>query len=143
MRVLVLTPDAEIFAKEAQSVSLMTESGALQIFSGHASLQGSIVFSPLRIEMTDGKEDFIVQRGFLFVDQEKDEVRIQVYRCEKKEEISYTSIKEYLDFLLQALSNPEALGTYHLRHLQDERLATQKRLDMIEGEKNTEASPRS
>lgn len=140
MRVVVLTPDAEAFSDEAQSVSLMTESGALQIFPGHASLQGSILFSPLRIEMADRQEDFVVQRGFLFINQEKDEVKIQVYRCEKQEEMSYASIKEYLEFLLQSLSNPEALGAYHLRHLEDERLATQTRLDVLEEEKKAGSS---
>lgn len=135
MHVRVLTPEGEVIATPALSVSLVTELGAIQIFPGHASLQGTISFSPLRIEI-DGQsaEDFVLQRGFIYIDQDKDEVTIQAYQCQKHHELSYASIKEYLDILMRSLSNPEALGSYHLRHLEDERLATQKRLEVIQQE---------
>lgn len=132
MRVSILTPEAEIVSEEAESVSLMTELGAIQIFPGHASLQGDVLFSPVRLVLHDREEDFVVQRGFVFIDQEKDEVRIQVYRCERKEEMDFVSAKEYLEILLSALSRPEQLGKYHLLHLENERLVTQKRIEMIQ-----------
>ncbi|MBP7134391.1 hypothetical protein KBA73_04200 [Patescibacteria group bacterium] len=132
MRVSILTPEAEIVSEEAESVSLMTELGAIQIFPGHASLQGDVLFSPVRLVLHDREEDFVVQRGFVFIDQEKDEVRIQVYRCERKEEMDFVSAKEYLEILLSALSHPEQLGKYHLLHLENERLVTQKRIEMIQ-----------
>ena len=132
MRVSILTPEAEIVSEEAESVSLMTELGAIQIFPGHASLQGDVLFSPVRLVLHDREEDFVVQRGFVFIDQEKDEVRIQVYRCERKEEMDFVSAKEYLEILLSALSRPEQLGKYHLLHLENERLVTQRRIEMMQ-----------
>lgn len=132
MRALILTPEAEIMSEEAESVSLVTEFGAIQIFPGHTSLQGKILFSPVRIVLSDREEDFVVQRGFLFVDQEKDEVKIQVYRCERKEEMDFVSAKEYMEILVNTLSRPEELGKYHLLHLENERLVTQKRIEMIQ-----------
>ncbi len=132
MRALILTPEAQVLSEEAESISLITALGALQIFPGHASLQGEILFSPVRVVLRDREEDFVVQRGFVFIDQEKDEVKIQVYRCEKKEEMDFVSAKGYLEILMNALSRPEELGKYHLLHLENERLATQKRIEMLQ-----------
>ncbi len=132
MHVRILTPETEISLEEAESLSLLTVLGALQIFPGHASLQGEILFSPVRVVLRDREEDFVAQRGFLFINQEKDEVTIQVYSCEKKEEMDFVSAKEYLDVLLNALSRPEDLGKYHLLHLENERLATQRRIEMLQ-----------
>ena len=130
MRVVIRTPDAEMFSEQAQSVSLVTELGAMQIFPGHAALQGAILLSPLRVELADREEDFVVQRGFVMVDQAKDEVTIMGYRCEKTQEMSLQTAKEYLEVLLKALEKHESLGKYQLRHLEEEKIATQKRLEI-------------
>lgn len=131
MQVIVRTPDAEIFSHQAQSVSLVSELGAMQIFPGHASLQGTIGISPLRIDMGSEEEDFVVQRGFVMVDQSKDEVVIMVYQCEKRAEMSLQTAQEYMEFLLKNLAHPESFGKYQLQHLQDEHLATQQRLEIL------------
>lgn len=132
MRVVIRTPDAEVFSNEAHSVSLMSELGAMQVFPGHASLQGTILLSPLRVDMGDREEDFVVQRGFVMVDQAKDEVTIMVYQCEKRADMSLQTAKEYLEVLLKALQNHESLGKYQLQHLEDEKIATERRLEILE-----------
>ena len=71
MRVILRTPEQEWAFSEAVSVSLITEGGAIQIYSGHATLQGSLLLSPLRIELPHGEEDFVIQRGVVCVDQEQ------------------------------------------------------------------------
>ncbi|MBP6944727.1 hypothetical protein KBD61_00555 [Patescibacteria group bacterium] len=131
MHVVVRTPDAEVIATEAVSVSLVTELGAMQIFPGHASLQGTILLSPLRIETSKQEEDFVVQRGFVMVDQQKDEVMIMAYTCEKREEINLQTAKEYLQVLVDALHAHESLGKYQLLHLESEKIATEKRLEIL------------
>lgn len=134
MRVVIRTPEAEIFSEEAQSVSLVSELGAMQVFPGHASLQGTILLSPLRIEMKDREEDFVVQRGFVMIDQAKDEVTIMTYTCEKRAEMSLQTAKEYMETLLTALESHESLGKYQLQHLNDEKIATERRLEILQSE---------
>ena len=106
----------------------------MQIFPGHVSLQGTILFSPIRIELADREEEFVVQRGFVMIDQVKDEVTVMAYRGEKSQEINLQTAKEYLEILLKALEKHESLGKYQLRHLEEERIATQKRLQILEQE---------
>lgn len=134
MRVVIRTPEAEMFSEQAQSVSLVTELGAMQIFPGHASLQGAILLSPLRIELADREEDFVVQRGFVMVDQEKDEVTIMVYQCEKRAEMNLQTAKEYMEVLLKALEQKDSLGKYQLQHLENEKIATERRLEILHTE---------
>ena len=135
MRAVIRTPEAELFSTDnVISVSLMTELGAMQIFPGHVSLQGTILFSPIRIELADREEDFVVQRGFVMVDQDKDEVTFMVYQCEKRAEMSLQTAKEYMEILLKALQNHEALGKYQLQHLEDEKIATELRLQILQSE---------
>ncbi len=134
MRVIIRTPEAEVFSQDAQSVSLVSELGAMQIFPGHASLQGTILLSPLRIDAGDHEEDFVIQRGFVMVDQAKDEVTLMVYKCEKRAEMSLQTAKEYMEMLLKALENHESLGKYQLRHLEDEKIATERRLEILQSD---------
>lgn len=134
MHVVIRTPEAEVFSHDAQSVSLVSELGAMQIFPGHASLQGTILLSPLRIDMGDREEDFVVQRGFVMIDQDKGEVTFMVYQCEKRAEMSLQTAKEYMETLLKALENHESLGKYQLRHLEDEKIATERRLEILQSE---------
>lgn len=132
MQVVIRTPEAEIFSHEARCVSLVNELGAMQVFPGHASLQGTILLSPLRIEMADREEDFIIQQGFIMIDQAKDAVTLMVYRCEKQADINLQTAKEYLQVLLKALEGRDSLGAYQLRHLEDEKIATEKRLEILQ-----------
>lgn len=131
MHVTIRTPEMEVFSQDARSVSLVTELGAMQVFPGHASLHGTILFSPVRIEMEAKEEDFVVQQGFIFIDQERDQITILAQRCEKQEEMNFESAKQYLEVLLEALKSPETLGKYQLRHLEDEKIATEKRLEVL------------
>lgn len=133
MRVIIRTPESEVVSQpEVRSVSLVTELGAMQVFPGHASLHGTILFSPVRIEMMEKEEDFVVQQGFIFIDQAQDQVTILAQRCEKQAEMDFHTAKEYLAVLLKTLDQPELLGKYQLRHLEDEKIATEKRLEVLQ-----------
>ncbi len=131
MNVVIRTPEAEVYSGQADSVSLATELGAIQIFPGHASLQGVIVFSPLRLDMGERRDDYVIQRGFVMVDQEKDEVSIMVYRCEKRAEMELVTAKQYLDYILKILERREGVGRYQLEYLEEEKTATEKRLELL------------
>lgn len=133
MKVFIRTPDGEaLFREDVQSVDAFTELGALRILPGHASLQGTIRFSPIRVETKDHTEHFVVQRGFVFINQHQDEVTFSVYQAEKRGELSHQTAKEYLEHVLQALHDKTALSDYEIQFLDDERLATQERLTYLE-----------
>ena len=136
MHVRVLTPEEEVLQTSAITVTLITELGAIQIFPGHASLHGVIELSPLRIEVDQHTAlDFVVRKGFVFIDQEADEITIQVYACQKKDELTHVTLKEYLELLLRHLKNHEQLGAYHLRYLEEEQKTVQKQYDLLEEKK--------
>lgn len=132
MQVVIKTPETDVLSVVADSVSLVTELGAMQIFPGHASLQGVVGLSPLRVELAGKAEDFIIQRGFVVVDQARDHVDVLVYRCEKRSELNHQTAQEYLGVLLKALESRESLGKYQLRHLEDEKIATEKYLEVVQ-----------
>ncbi len=124
MRVVLRTPEQEWVFSEAVSTSLITEGGAIQIFSGHASLQGSVILSPLRIELPHGEEDFVIRRGVVCVDQEQDEVLILVYKAEQRASLDFETAQQYLQVLLGALEQRESLGPYQIAFLEGEHAAT-------------------
>ncbi len=124
MRVILRTPEQEWAFSEAVSVSLITEGGAIQIYSGHATLQGSLLLSPLRIELPHGEEDFVIRRGVVCVDQEQDEVLILVYKAEQRASLDFETAEQYLQVLLRALEQRESLGPYQLAFLESEHAAT-------------------
>ncbi len=133
MKVFLRTPDGEVFFREnVSSLDAITELGAMRILPGHAALQGSILFSPVRVETPDHTEHFVVQQGFIFINQHQDEVTFLVYRAEKRGELNHQTAKEYLEHVLKALQDKTSLSEYELRFLDDERLATQERLTYLE-----------
>ncbi len=133
MNVLIRTPEGEQFFQErVRSVDVFSQLGAMRLLPGHASLQGTILFSPVRIETETTVEQFAVQQGFVLVDQEKDEVTFLVYRAEKRSELNYETAQQYLEHVMQALKNNESLSEYELKFLTDERLATQERITFLE-----------
>lgn len=133
MNVLIRTPEGEqLFQQQVRSVDVFSQLGAMRILPGHASLQGTILFSPVRVETETTTEQFVVQQGFVFVDQVKDEVTLLVYRAEKRSELNYETAQQYLEHVLQALKNHESLSEYELKFLTDERLAAQERITFLE-----------
>lgn len=135
MNVVIRTPEGDIFHEEGvSSLELFSELGAMQILPGHASLQAAIRFSPLQVTTSTASEHFVIQQGFVFVDQEKDEALILVYRAEKRAEIKYDTAKQYLEHVLQALQQRTSLSEYELTFLDAERLAAQERVEYLESQ---------
>lgn len=134
MQVIVRTPDAEWFQGPADSVTIATDGGLLQIFSGHASLQGVITFSTLQIRSGEYEEDFVIRNGMLVVSVATDEIRVLAMQVEKRSSLSHKTAKEYLESLLKHLEHPETLSELHLRYLEGERYSIERALEFIEEE---------
>ncbi|MCR4256722.1 MAG: F0F1 ATP synthase subunit epsilon, partial [Candidatus Uhrbacteria bacterium] len=123
---LIQTPDHEAYHGPADLVTLSSDIGEMQILPGHASLLATITYTPIQLRNGGMTMDFILRQGFVFVDQQRNTVRVLGLACEKTEEVNEVTAKEYLAFVLSTLDKPEELNAYQLRHLEGQKLALEK-----------------
>lgn len=137
MRISIRTPEGELFSQEnVRSIDAFTELGELRILPGHAALQGTVAFSPIRIETKEKTEQFVIQQGLVVVDPSSDEVRFFAYKAEPRSQLNHETAKAYLDRLLQALRRQESLSDYALKFLDSERIATEERISYLTANPN-------
>ncbi len=130
----VRTPEAEILDQEnVTSLRLTTEGGEMEIKAQHATTVGTILFSKMIVSTAAGNDEYIVQRGMLFVSQENKTVQVLVYQCKKVEEIEYKSAKEYLDFVEKQIAEGADLNDFQMKYLQNEKIAMVKQVELVEG----------
>ncbi len=134
MKVIVNTPEQEVWNGTADTVTVMTELGMIQVFPGHASLQGTIAFSALAIDYGSSREDFVVRNGFVIVQPTQDEVRILVLQCERKDQISRQTAKEYLAYLLEQMKTREGLSELQQQYLADEQASMEQVIAVMDRE---------
>lgn len=132
----IRTPDQEIFNNQVNSVTFSTEEfGIMQVLTGHASLTGVILFSPIIIKTPAHEEEFLSRRGIALVSNEHHSVTILVLSAEKRQEVSYQSAREYLDFIEAKLKEGADLSQYQLTHLQKEKIALTHTLNALKPKK--------
>lgn len=130
----VRTPEAEILNQEAvTALRITTEGGEMEIKANHATVVGTILFSKMIVSTAEGSDEYIVQRGMIFVSQEEHKVQVLVYQCKKIEEIEYKSAKEYLEFVEKQLAEGADLNDFQMEYLQNERIAMVKQVQLAEG----------
>lgn len=129
MTLIIRTPDQEVFRGSVDWVSLATQEGQLQIFPGHIGLHGTIHYTPIIFRAGENEEEFLARQGFVFVDQEQQEVSVQVYACDKRKDLDIKSIEEYRQFVLDKLAHHETLGAFQLKFLEDQKIGLEKQLD--------------
>lgn len=132
MEVVVCTPEGELFQGPADVVTVSTESGLLQVYPGHASLQGTIPFSMLHVLHGGREEEYLVRNGLLLISGESDHVRILGMQIELRTHISHKTAQEYLTLLLRLLEKPHELTELHLQHLESEKRSIEQTLEFIE-----------
>ena len=125
---LIQTPDHEAYRGPADLVTLSTDTGELQILPGHASLLGTITYTPVRVKSGNVTTDFVLRQGFVFVDQENNSAHVLGLSCEKTDEVNEITAKEYLQFVLSKLDKPEELNAYQLKHLEGQKMSLEKQL---------------
>ncbi len=126
---LIQTPDREIYQGPADLLTLSTDTGEMQVLPGHVSMLGSITYSAVRLQNKDHHEDYVLRQGFLFVEQETNDVRVLGMTIQKTEELDEVSAKEYLEFILAKLDKPEELNKYQLTFLEGQKIALEKQLE--------------
>lgn len=127
-KLLIQTPEREIYKGDADVLTLSNDTGEMQVFPGHASMLGSITYSAVKVDSAKHEEAFVLRQGFVFVDQDKNEVKVLGLSCEKTSELDLVSAKEYLAFVLAKLDKPEELNEYQLTFLEGQKLAVERQL---------------
>lgn len=123
----IQTPDASVFDAEAVSVYFKTEEfGMTGILAHHASMTSTILFSPVRILGERGEDVYIVKRGIVNVVHDENRAKLLCMTCEKKQEMSYTTAKDYLRFIEDQLRKGKQMSDFHLRFLETEKLAIEE-----------------
>lgn len=134
LSLIIQTPDHVAFEGAVDSVSLVTELGEMEIFSNHADLVGTILFSRVVVHIGKHEEDFFARLGMVFVDNTENTVRILAQYCVKVKEFDHLSIKEYRQFVQDKLQSREGLNGLQITHLEESELslkAMSEALDVV------------
>jgi len=128
----VRTPEAEIIKKEVNSLKVMTEGGELEVYPHHSSLTGAIAFGKLNVRTDEAENEYLVQRGLVFVSVEDNSTQLLCFSCKEMKDIEYKTAKEYLDFIEQKLAEGENLNDFQLKYLEDEKIAMVQQMAMLD-----------
>lgn len=131
----IRTPEQRPFTGQVETVTVDTEElGRMQVLPRHASLTGTIIFSPVKVKLPEGEEDFLIRRGVIMVSNEYNATTILALSCEKSSEVSFKTVEEYLQLIEEKLQKHEDLTPYQLTHLQKEKIALQHTLKKIKSQ---------
>ena len=129
----VRTPEQQVLKLDnALSVQLNSETGQMEIMAGHATTVGTILFTTMKVTTPESANDYVVQRGMVFVSQEKKEVQVLAYQCQKIQDVEYKSAKEYLEFVEERLKAGDDLNDYQLKYLENEKIAMVQQMKKLE-----------
>lgn len=128
---IIRTPEGNVFESDVKSVSITTEGGDIQCLANHASLTGSVAFSPVVIELDELKETYMVRNGMFLFDNKMGSATLLVLAAEKKSEMSLETVQEYHDFIVEKLKSGEDLSEFQIKYLEGEKLAVEQQLEMV------------
>ncbi|PKL36900.1 hypothetical protein CVV38_03325 [Candidatus Peregrinibacteria bacterium HGW-Peregrinibacteria-1] len=132
-KLTVRTPAKECFNAEINALTVSTTDGEIQIFANHASLTGTISFSPLVIEESDKTtHNFLVRNGVIFFNNETNEAMILALYSEAKSEISYKTAQEYADFIEKELKKGKELSSFETDYLQGQKIAVTEQIEDLD-----------
>lgn len=130
-KLIIRTPEKEIYNGKIESCALTTETGDMVIYADHAELLGNIIYSEIKITHKDHIEDFIVTKGVLHFDTDKNQASIMCFKAYKKDEIDMNAMKDYLKLINQKIEEKELddLDSYKYQFLEDEKLVLVKTIE--------------
>lgn len=132
MQATINTPLGTVYKSEIDQVTLSTETGEMQILPGHASLLGSLRFTPVTISNGEHEDRFLLRQGFVLIDNQKDEVKIFALAADKTESVDHKTLAEYLEFVLSKLENPEELNHYQVHFLNQQKASLEQMVEVIQ-----------
>lgn len=126
------TPENELLDAKVLSLTVMTEGGEMQLLAHHASLTASVVFSPLKVEFTDGKEElFMVRNGMLLFDNQANTSTLLALYAEPRAEVMKHTVEEYMAFIKKELSEGKELSAFQIKYLEGEQVAVEAQLQSM------------
>lgn len=126
LKVRVLSPVAELYDGEADSLHLATETGEMGVLPGHATLIGLIDFCVLKVQNGEKIEEYFVRNGNLMIEEDGETVRVLGHSIEQKSNMSIKSLEDYMNFILDRLSDTSRLSKYQIAFLEDQKSGVEK-----------------
>lgn len=126
---ILKTPEKTLFEGEITDVLVRCEGGFIQVMAHHADLTAAIAYSPVRINTEGGLDEFVVRRGVLSFDNQANKASLLVLHGEHKSDLNLVSAKDYLTFVEEQIAKGNSLSDFHLRYLENEKLAIEMQLE--------------
>lgn len=131
----IRTPEKQFFKGKAYYIKLFTEQGILKILPKHASLIGTIDFSPVIFEDDKGTiEILVVRRGILMITNKTNTVDLMVQECQLKKELSPVTATEYLKFIEEQLAKGTDMSEFKIKFYHEEKYMLEKQVKFLERE---------
>lgn len=130
-KLTIRTPNQDVFEGEVTSVHFNAEGGEMECLAHHASVTATIAFTSINLKTVDGSESFIARNGIFLFDNDTNSALFLVFHCEKKSEISKTTVEDYAKFIDQQLREGKSLSEFQIAYLEGEKLAVEKQLEEI------------
>lgn len=124
----ISTPAGTVFNGEVKSITFTSEGGELQVMANHASITTNILFSPVRVDHTDGSDEYAARRGLFFFDNAKNRAVLLALYAEQKADMDLKTAKEYLEFVEQKLREGADLSDFQIQYLEGQKLAVEQQL---------------
>ncbi len=131
-KLIIKTPEEEVFCGEVDSVYLTTETGDMMLMPLYAAFSASITYSPIIIIQNEKKTDYVARRGLVFFSNVKNECHILCQQAELKDRVDYDGLKSYLKLIENHISKGDGLSDVHMRFLQDQKLALVQEIEAKE-----------
>jgi F0F1-type ATP synthase epsilon subunit len=131
-KLTIRTTDGDFYLGEVKSLQLSSEGGDMQIYSNHASVTASFLFSPLVVEEAGGlTEAYVLRNGVFSFDNDNNKALIMALHAEKKSEVSEKTVMEYLAYIEEQLASGADLSDFQVLYLKGQKLAVQKQVGEV------------
>ena len=124
----IQTPLKSIFNGEANSFSVRTDGGQIQVLSKHADLTASVSFSPAVISYGDETDVIVIRNAVISFDNKSNTMTVLALFAEQEKHIDASSTENQLETIREMLNNPDKLNDYQLKYLENQKIGLEKQL---------------
>lgn len=135
LRVRILSPEAELYNNEADSLHLATESGEMELLPAHTPFIGMIDFCVASVRNGEHIEEYYVRTGNVSIDIDGETVKLLAEDVQEKSNMDVKSLEDYMEFVLERLSEPDRLSKYQMAFLEEQRTGLEKSFTVMKDRK--------
>lgn len=125
------TPKGSAFEGEAESLTIQTDDGQIQIFSGHLALASTLTFSRTEVVTGQIRREFLLRQGLVSVKDGGSMVSVLALDAESVETAQVETLEEYLAFISEKMKNKESLSGFQVRYLEDQLESVKKMVEVV------------